>query len=72
MKVIKTNEVCPVVILKVMREWRTISGEEELMVRTPWEAVTQELEKWCNETGNQYLGYTKENGEFVIRLKLRR
>ncbi|MEM4076031.1 MAG: sulfurtransferase TusA family protein, partial [Metallosphaera sp.] len=23
---------------------------------TPWEAVTQELEKWCNETGNQYLG----------------
>lgn len=42
------------------------------MIRTPWEAVTQELEKWCNETGNQFLGYTKEKGKFVIRLKLKR
>ncbi|BCS94107.1 hypothetical protein L3N51_01851 [Metallosphaera sp. J1] len=72
MKEIETSEVCPVVILKVMREWRNVKGEEELVVKTPWEAVTQELEKWCNETGNQFLGYTKEKGKFVIRLKLKR
>ncbi|AWS00069.1 sulfurtransferase TusA family protein [Metallosphaera hakonensis] len=72
MKEIETNEVCPVVILKVMREWRTVIGEEELVVKTPWEAVTQELQKWCAETGNEYLGHSKEKGKFIIRLKLKR
>ncbi|QKQ99297.1 sulfurtransferase TusA family protein [Metallosphaera tengchongensis] len=72
MRVIETNEVCPVVILKVMREWRTVKGEEEILIKTPWEATAQELEKWCNETGNQYLGCTREKGRFIIKLKLKR
>lgn len=28
MKEIETNEVCPVVILKVMREWRSVKGRK--------------------------------------------
>lgn len=74
MKILETNEVCPVVILKVMRIWRSLNppGEEEVIVRSPWEAVAQELEKWCNETGNEFLGFTKDKDKLTIKLKLKR
>jgi len=74
MKVLETSEVCPVVILKVMRLWRSLTppSEEEIIVKSPWEAVAQELEKWCNETGNEFLGYSRDGNKLAIKLRLKR
>jgi len=44
--------------------------EEELVIITTWQAVGQELEKWCNETGNLFLGVSKKDGKLEVRLKL--
>jgi len=47
-------------------------SEEEIIVKSPWEAVAQELEKWCNETGNEFLGYSRDGNKLVIKLRLKR
>ncbi|EZQ06896.1 MULTISPECIES: sulfurtransferase TusA family protein [Acidianus] len=72
MKVIDSNDICPVVILTVMREWKSVKDEEEIEIITPWEAVAQELEKWCKETNNEFLGYFRDGDKIKIRLKLLR
>ena len=48
MKVIETNDVCPVILTSVLKEWASLKEgeEEELLIITNWEAVGQELEKW--------------------------
>ncbi|ARM76467.1 sulfurtransferase TusA family protein [Acidianus manzaensis] len=72
MKTIDSDDICPVVLMEILKEWKSLQGEEEIIVKTPWEAVTQELEKWCQETGNEFLGYEREGNKIIIRLKLRK
>ncbi|AWR97702.1 sulfurtransferase TusA family protein [Acidianus sulfidivorans JP7] len=72
MKTIESDDICPVVLMEILKEWKSLKGEEELTIKTPWEAVVQELQKWCNETGNQFLGYEREGKKIIIKLKLRK
>ncbi|MCY0873965.1 sulfurtransferase TusA family protein [Acidianus infernus] len=74
MKEINSDGICPVVLLEIYREWKSLKeGEEEdVIIRTPWEASVQALEKWCNETGNIFLSYEKQGNKIVIRLKLKK
>lgn len=72
MKVIESDAVCPVLLMEVIKEWKSLKGEEELIIKTPWEAVAQELSKWCQETGNEFIGYEKQGNRVVIRMKLRK
>ncbi|WP_016731985.1 sulfurtransferase TusA family protein [Saccharolobus islandicus] len=72
MKIIESNDICPVILTNVVKEWVSLKKgeEEELVIITTWKAVGQELEKWCNETGNLFLGVSKKDGKLEVRLKL--
>ncbi|AOL16030.1 hypothetical protein BFU36_04040 [Sulfolobus sp. A20] len=72
MKKIESDEICPVILTTVLKEWLSLKEgqEEELSIITKWEAVGQELEKWCKETGNEFIGVSKVNKKFEVRLKL--
>ncbi|AKA73666.1 sulfurtransferase TusA family protein [Saccharolobus solfataricus] len=72
MKIIESDEICPVILTKVVKEWVSLENgeEEELVIITTWQAVGQELEKWCKETGNSFLGVSKKDGKLEVRLKL--
>lgn len=72
MKIIESNDICPVILTNVVKEWVSLKKgeEEELVIITTWQAVRQELEKWCNETGNLFLGVSKKDGKLEVRLKL--
>lgn len=72
MKVIESDAVCPVIIMEVIKIWKSLKSEEEVLIKTPWEAVAQELDKWCKETGNEFLGYERQGNKIVIRMKLRK
>ncbi|MCG2909720.1 MAG: sulfurtransferase TusA family protein [Sulfolobaceae archaeon] len=70
MKVIESDDVCPVILVKVLRAFRDAKDGEEIIVKTKWEAAVQELRKWCNETRNEYLGWSREGEKFVIKMKV--
>ncbi|MEM4042109.1 MAG: sulfurtransferase TusA family protein [Saccharolobus sp.] len=72
MKVIESNDVCPVILTSVLKEWASLKEgeEEELLIITNWEAVGQELEKWCRETNNVFIGVSRRGKKFEVRLKL--
>ncbi|BCU70792.1 sulfurtransferase TusA family protein [Stygiolobus caldivivus] len=68
--IIDSEDVCPVVLVNVLRAFREAKDGEEIIVKTKWEAAVTELEKWCRETNNEYLGWSKEGNKFVIRMKV--
>lgn len=68
--IIDSDDVCPVVLVQVLRAFREAKEGEEITVKTKWEAATQELRKWCEETGNEYIGWEKEGNKFVIRMRV--
>jgi len=68
--IIDSDEVCPVVLVQVLRAFRDSKEGEEIIVKTKWEAAVQELKKWCDETGNEYLGWGKEGNKFVIKMRV--
>jgi len=70
MRVIETDEICPIVMIKLLRVWNEIEGEEEVILKTPWEAVVEEVKKWCESTGNYFISSNKEGNKMVVRIKL--
>ncbi|MCY0859196.1 MAG: sulfurtransferase TusA family protein [Sulfolobaceae archaeon] len=71
--IIESDDVCPVVLAKVMNAWLNLEEgkEEEIVIRTSWQAVPQELEKWCKETNNVFLGVKSlDNKRLEVRIKL--
>lgn len=68
--IIDTDDVCPVVLVNVLRAYRGAADGEEIIVRTRWETVVTELEKWCREVGNEYLGWGREGNKYVVRIKV--
>jgi TusA-related sulfurtransferase len=72
LKIIESNDICPIILTTVLKEWASLKKgeEEELIIITNWEAVGQELEKWCRETGNMFIGVTRKDKKFEVRLKL--
>ena len=68
--IIDSDDVCPIVLVQVMRAFRDSKDGEEIIVKTKWEVVIQELKKWCDETGNEYLGWEKEGDRAVIKIRV--
>lgn len=68
--IIDSDEVCPVVLVEVLRAFREAKNGEEIIVKTKWEAAVQELKKWCDETGNEYLGWERQGNKYVIKMKV--
>ncbi|BBD72542.1 hypothetical protein HS1genome_0931 [Sulfodiicoccus acidiphilus] len=68
--VIDSNDVCSMVLVKLLRIWRNASPGDIVVVRTPWEGAASELGKWCTETGNTFLSVQREGGRYVVRLRL--
>ncbi|BFH74399.1 sulfurtransferase TusA family protein [Sulfurisphaera javensis] len=68
--IIDSDDVCPVVLVQVLRAFREAKNGEEIIVKTKWEAAVQELKRWCDETGNQYEGWEKEGSKFVIKIRV--
>ncbi|MBP1357262.1 MAG: sulfurtransferase TusA family protein [Sulfolobus sp.] len=73
--IIESDDICPVVLAKVMNAWLNLDEgkEEEVIIKTSWEAVPQELEKWCRETGNEFLGVRRLDKKYLeVRIKLKK
>ncbi|AWR94898.1 sulfurtransferase TusA family protein [Acidianus brierleyi] len=72
MKELEIKDACPSGFIQLMEVWKNIKGEEEIIIRTPWGGMVDDLKNWCKETGNEFLGYEKNGSETLIRLKLKR
>jgi|ECHhosMinimDraft_1075155.scaffolds.fasta_scaffold00191_2 TusA-related sulfurtransferase len=68
--VIDSNDVCSMVLVKLLRIWRTATPGDVVIVRTPWEGAASELGKWCNETGNKVLSVDKDGSKYVVKMRL--
>ena len=68
--IIESDDVCPVVLVNVLKAFKEARDGEEIVVKTKWEAVVTELEKWCREMGQEYLGWSREGDKFVIRIRV--
>ena len=68
--IIDSEDICPIVLIQVMRAARESKDGEKIVVKTRWESVVHELKKWCEETGNEYLGWEKDGEKFVIKMRV--
>ncbi|AHC51712.1 hypothetical protein SUSAZ_07000 [Sulfolobus acidocaldarius SUSAZ] len=67
---IDSDDICPVILLKVLRVFKEAKDKDEIIVKSKWQAVVQELDKWCRETGNEYLGWNKDGEKYVVRIRV--
>ncbi|AAY80795.1 sulfurtransferase TusA family protein [Sulfolobus acidocaldarius] len=67
---IDSDDICPVILLKVLRAFKEAKDKDEIIVKSKWQAVVQELDKWCRETGNEYLGWNKDGEKYVVRIRV--
>jgi TusA-related sulfurtransferase len=70
MKVIDSDDICPVLMIKLLRLWNEVVNDEEVIIKTPWEAVVEEVKKWCEYTGNEFLSADKIQGKYAIKIIL--
>ncbi|MEM0374654.1 MAG: sulfurtransferase TusA family protein [Sulfolobaceae archaeon] len=70
MRIIETDDICPVIMIKLLKLWNEVQNEEEVILKTPWEAIVEEVKKWCESTGNYFISASRENNKIVVKLKL--
>ena len=60
---------CPMPILKTSTKIKTMMPGQVLEVQADDDGIEKDMPSWCNQTGNEYLGLTKENGEYHVYVR---
>ena len=60
---------CPGPLLEAKKAIGTIQSGEILEVLSADEGTKNDLPKWCNKQGNDFLGMVEENGYYKLYLK---
>jgi tRNA 2-thiouridine synthesizing protein A len=75
-KNIKPDEVldcvglaCPMPIFKTANKIKELASGQVLEVQSDDDGIEKDMPAWCKMTGNEFLGLSKENGEYRVFLR---
>jgi tRNA 2-thiouridine synthesizing protein A len=75
-KEIKPDEVldtvglaCPLPIFKTSNKIKEMKPGQVLEVQSDDDGIEMDMPAWCRRTGHEYLGLTKENGEYRVYVR---
>jgi tRNA 2-thiouridine synthesizing protein A len=57
---------CPMPIFKTSNKIKEMSPGQILEVQADDDGIEKDMPAWCQMTGNEYLGLTKEKGEYRV------
>lgn len=60
---------CPLPIFKTSTRIKEMKTGQILEVQSDDDGIEKDMPAWCKLTGNEYLGFTKENGEYHVYVK---
>ena len=62
---------CPMPILKTSVKIKEMEPGKVLEVQSDDDGIEMDMPAWCRMTGNEYLGLTKEGGEYRVFVRKR-
>jgi len=60
---------CPMPIFKTSNKIKELLPGQVLEIQSDDGGIEKDMPAWCKMTGNEYLGLTKENGEYRVFVK---
>ncbi len=60
---------CPMPIFKTANMIREMQSGQVLEVQADDDGIEKDMPAWCKMTGNEYLGLTKQNGEYHVYVR---
>ena len=60
---------CPGPLLEAKKAIGTIKAGDVMEILSSDEGTKQDIPKWCNKQGHEYLGFAEENGYFKVYMK---
>ena len=57
---------CPGPLLEAKKALGTIKAGDVMEILSSDEGTKQDIPKWCNKQGHEYLGFAEENGYFKV------
>lgn len=62
---------CPMPIFKTANRIKQMKSGEVLEVKSDDDGIEKDMPAWCKQTGNEYLGLIREDGEFRVFVRKR-
>jgi tRNA 2-thiouridine synthesizing protein A len=60
---------CPMPIFKTSNKIKEMQSGQVIEVQSDDDGIVKDMPAWCKMTGNEYLGLTKNNGEYHVFVK---
>lgn len=60
---------CPMPIFKASKRIKELIPGQILEVQSDDDGIVKDMPAWCKLTGNEFLGLTKENGEYYAYVR---
>jgi tRNA 2-thiouridine synthesizing protein A len=60
---------CPMPIFKTANKIKEMQPGQVIEVQSDDDGIEKDMPAWCNKTGHEYLGLTKNNGEYHVFVK---
>ena len=60
---------CPMPIFKTANKIKELAPGQILEVQSDDDGIEKDMPAWCKMTGNEFLGLSKENGEYRVFLR---
>ncbi len=63
------NLACPMPIFKTANKIKEMQPGQILEVQADDDGIEKDMPAWCKRTGNEYLGLTKNDGEYHVYVR---
>jgi tRNA 2-thiouridine synthesizing protein A len=60
---------CPMPIFKASVKIKEMTSGQILEIQSDDDGIEKDMPLWCRQTGNEYLGLIKENGEYRVYVR---
>jgi tRNA 2-thiouridine synthesizing protein A len=60
---------CPLPIFKTSNRIKEMQPGQVLEVQSDDDGIEKDMPAWCKLTGNEFLGLTRENGEYRVYVR---
>lgn len=61
--------VCPMPVIKAAQKLKEMEFGQVLEIIADDEMIIDDMPAWCKSTGNLFLGYKEEDGEFKVYVR---
>ncbi len=60
---------CPMPIFKTSNKIKELQSGQVLEVQSDDDGIEKDMPAWCKQTGHEYLGLVKRNGEYHVYVR---